>query len=310
VRMERVVRAEIDVASIARFFGREPNGAFIMVPLLTNGSGNFGPRYLEGDREEVYAVIGTSADSTGHPAFDARFVPTMVHEFSHSFVNPAVGQLEERFRAAGEAIYPAVAEEMRAQAYGNWVTMINESLVRVSVARYVLARHGEVAARAEVATQRARGFLWTDELFELFGEYERDRARYPTLDSFLPRVAEYFAGLVPRLAGMIASYDALRPKLAGVDPPAGATGVDPALDRIVFRFDRPMAAGYNINGGEAGREHFPDVKRVAWDEAGTALTLFATLKPGWSYELVLGPGFRSRADGAPLRTTTVQFATR
>ena len=309
-RMERVVRQHIDVRALTKFFGREPNGAFIMVPLLTNGVGNFGVRYLEGDREEVYAIIGTSADSSGWPAFDARFVPTMVHEFSHSFVNPAVGAVSERFRPAGEAIFPKVEIEMRSQAYGHWLTMIDESLVRVAVARYVLAQQDEATARREVASQRARGFLWTDELFELFAEYERDRARYPTLDSFLPRVAEYFDGLVPRIDGIIAAYDRSRPSLVRAEPPHDAADVDPALDRIVLHFDRPMAAGYNINVGQAGREHFPEVKSAAWNDTRTALTLTVTLKPGWSYELVLGPGFRSRDEGTPLRSTPVRFRTR
>jgi len=309
VRMERVVRADIDVAWLTAFFGRQPAGEFIMAPLLTAGAGNYGPRYLDGEREEVYAIIGTRADSTGHPAFDARFVPTMVHEFSHSFVNPAVVRAQERFRAAGQAIYPAVAQEMRSQAYSNWQTMINESLVRAAVARYVLAKSGEVAARAEVAAQRARGFLWTHELFELLGEYERARARYPTLDSFLPPVAEYFDGLVPRLAAMVRAYDESRPKLVSVAPANDAVGVDPALDRIVIRFDRPMTSGYNINIGAAGREHYPEVTKVEWDDAGTVLTLFVKLKPQWSYELVLGSGFRSRT-GVALRSTPVKFVTR
>ena len=310
VRMERVVRTNLDIAALTAFFGREPNGAFIMVPLVANGAGNFGVRYLDGDREEVYAIIGTSADSTGLPAFDARFVPTMAHEFSHSFVNPAVERVQEQFRAAGEAIFPEVEQEMRSQAYGNWLTMVNESLVRVSVARYLRAARGDSAARREVAAQRARGFLWTDELFELFGEYEQDRARYPTLDAFLPRVAEYFTALVPRIGGIIEQYDRARPKLASAEPEDHAAGVDPALDRIVFRFDRPMGPGYNINLGDSGRDHFPEVTRVQWDDTGTTLTLSVKLKPDWSYELVLGAGFTSRADGAPLRATPVRFRTR
>jgi hypothetical protein len=121
--------------------------------------------------------------------------------------------------------------------------MLNESLVRASVARYVLAKSGEAAARLEVGTQRTRGFLWTGELFELLGDYERDRDRYPTFDSFLPRVAEYFAELAPRVGAMVEEYDRLRPALAGSEPAADAAGVDPAVDRIVLRFDRPMAAG-------------------------------------------------------------------
>jgi hypothetical protein len=310
VRMERVVREHLDIDGIKYFFGREPNGAFVMVPLVANAAGNFGPRYIEGDREEVYAIIGTEPDSTGQPAFDARFIPTMVHEFSHSFVNPATAPLHDRFRVAGEAIYPLVEREMRAQAYGSWETLVNESLVRASVARYVRTHAGDSAAAVEVAAQRARGFLWTDELFELLADYEGDRGTYPTLDAFLPRVAEFFDALAPRLAGEIAEYDRTRPRLVSSDPAADAGDVDPSLTRMVLRFDQPMTSRVNIRSGPGGREHYPEVSGFAWDETGTTLTLDVKLRPAWRYELVLGGGFLSRADRKPIRDTTLQFHTR
>jgi hypothetical protein len=203
-RMERVVRASIDIDAIQKFFGRAPAGPFIMVPLVANAGGNFGVRYRDGAREEVFAVIGTSADNGGWPAFDTRFVPTMVHEFSHSFVNPAVEPMTARFRAAGEALYRQVEEQMRAQAYGDWTIMVNESIVRASVARYMLAHGGEEAARQQVRADRARGFYWMDELFALFAEYDGNRAQYPTLEAFLPRVADFFEKLTPRLDGRTA----------------------------------------------------------------------------------------------------------
>lgn len=310
VRMERVVAEHLDLAAIRHFFGREPNGAFVMVPLVANAAGNFGTRYLEGDREEVYAIIGTSPDRAGIPAFDAGFIPTMVHEFSHSFVNPAVQPVSESFRAAGEAIYPLVEEQMRAQAYSNWLTMVNESLVRASVARYVRAHAGDSAAAVEVAAQRARGFLWTDELFELLAEYESDRARYPAFDAFLPRVAEYFAALAPRVADELAEYDRTRPRLVSSEPAHDASDVDPSLTRIVLRFDQPMTPRVNIRLGPGGREHYPEVSGVAWDETGTMLTLAVKLRPAWRYELVLGGGFLSRAERKPIRDTALQFHTR
>jgi hypothetical protein len=308
-RMQRVVDTHLKLALIQDFFGRGPTGTFIMVPLVANAAGNFGPRYIEGDREEVYAIIGTSPDSAGWPAFDARFIPTMVHEFSHSFVNPAVGAVSDRFRAAGEAIFPRVATEMRRQAYGTWLIMINESLVRASVARYILATAGEEAARREVAQQRARGFYWTDELFDLLGEYERDRARYPSLDTFLPRVAEYFERMAPGLEARIAEFDRARPAVLSTDPGHEAVGVDPALDRIVIRFDQPMGPGYNIRLGPGGRERFPEISTVEWDESGTVLTVWVKLKPAWKYETVLGSGFVSRS-AMPLKDRPLSFTTR
>ena len=62
--------------------------------------------------------------------------------------------------------------------------------------------------------------------------------------------------------------------------------------------------------GPGGREHYPEVSGVAWDETGTMLTLAVKLRPAWRYELVLGGGFLSRAERKPIRDTALQFHTR
>jgi hypothetical protein len=309
-RLGRVVREEFDVAWLVRFFGTQPNGVFIAVPLVANGAGNFGPRYIAADSTvELYGIIGSGADSTGFPSFNARYVPTIVHEFSHSFVNRTVEGHAPLFRDAVPTIYPKVGAQMRAQAYGNWSTMLNESLVRVSVARYLLAHGGEAAARREVTNQQANGFVWMDELFDLFAEYEGDRARYPTFESFLPRVGAFYENLVTRADSVIARFDRTRPQLRSATPANNATTVDPILDRIVLEFDRPMGPGMNINVGPGGRATFPEITRTEWSPDSTRLTLFVTLKPATAYELSLGGGFRSR-ENAPLKTTVVRFQTR
>lgn len=43
------------------------------------------------------------------------------------------------------------------------------------------------------------------ELFELLGEYEAARGRYPTLGAFMPRIAAYYDELADRIDGMTAA---------------------------------------------------------------------------------------------------------
>jgi hypothetical protein len=43
----------------------------------------------------------------------------------------------------------------------------------------------------------ASGFTWVPGLARLLEEYEKDRAAYPTLADFGPRIAAYFAALAP-----------------------------------------------------------------------------------------------------------------
>lgn len=313
-RLGRLLATGVDYAWFNRFFGAPPGGRFVLVPGLANGGGSFGPRVVFPDgTEELYAIIGVSqVDSTGLPRFSEGMIGTVVHEFNHSYVNPVVAGQAARFELAGPRVYQAVAEEMRGQAYGNWKTMVDESLVRASVVRYLEARGGAETARRAAIGEEARGFYWTSELAALLGEYEAARDRYPDLASFLPRVAGYFDALAPRVDGLRAAFNARRPRLVGISPDTTG-GIDPAITELVLTFDQPMAPGYSFNAVPGARGVVPRLVGAAWDDGRTRLTLRLALEPATDYAVRLnspiGGNFRS-ADGVPLGATPVVFRTR
>jgi Domain of unknown function (DUF4932) len=80
---------------------------------------------------ERYAYLGvTLVDSVGVPAIATDVLPTVVHEFSHSLVNPLMSGQTSAMRGSGEHMFRAVEAQMRALAYTSWPTMLNESMVR------------------------------------------------------------------------------------------------------------------------------------------------------------------------------------
>lgn len=200
-RLRRLLDQEVDLAWLDGFFGSRPKGGLFVVPGLVNGGANYGPKRWSADgSEELYAVMGVwLTDDAGQPRFDSSVASFVVHEFAHSYVNHLVEKHRQAFGESGEQIYQTVAERMRRQAYPNGKIMIDESLVRVSVVRYLLAHGGPEAAAREVEEQKKLSFLWMGELSDLLAKYEADRDRYPTLDSFLPEVASYFRSLAPRV---------------------------------------------------------------------------------------------------------------
>jgi hypothetical protein len=215
----------------------------------------------------------------------------------------------QEFQAAGEALWPAVATEMQAQAYGEWHTMLRESLVRASVVRYRAANEGREAAKAEIAEQRSRHFRWTGDLAALLeAEYEGDRSKYRTLEDFVPRLVEFFA----EYAKGEAARQAKAPKVVSLLPAATATGVDPGLKALAVTFDRPMQDGsWAVVGGGP---KFPKIAgRLSYDAARKVLTIPVELQPGTSYEMWLNRGkydsFRSE-DGVPLASVHWTFTTR
>ena len=315
-RMRRIVEQHADLGWFAPFFGAPPAEDFVIVPLLANSGTNFGPSVrLPGECTQLYAIVGhVGTDSSGLPVYTEGVVSTLVHEFNHSYVNRVVDAHVAELERSALRVHALVADAMREQAY-SWRGLLYESLVNAAVARYHRARQGDEAERAFLAEERAGSWLWLGELSSLLGAYEADRARYPTLASFMPRVVAYFDSLPERVPEMLRRYDATRPKVLSLSIENGSQVVDPALTEIVVRFDRPVRAG---SGGVTrvpdARERFPKVTRQELDSAGTTLRLSVELEPGRDYELRLntasGNGFRSVADGVPLAPYRIRFRTR
>jgi hypothetical protein len=185
--------------------------------------------------------------------------------------------------------------------------MLNESLVRASVIRYLRANDGPVAAENELSRQRGLGFVWMDELVQLLGEYESQRSTYPTFSSFLPRVVEYFDALAPRIVRVISDFDARRPSIISTSIADSARAVDPATTTLTVRFDHPVDAIIELVGNHGGDT--PPLTAAVFESAHTTLTLGVTPQPDREYVLPLGPGAFVSRDGYPLRLFVLRFRT-
>ena len=64
--------------------------------------------------------------------------------------------------------------------------------------RYIAWNTGDKAAAFAAAQERARKFHGIQELADLLAEYEGSRDVFPTLESFFPKIVEFFEGLTDR----------------------------------------------------------------------------------------------------------------
>jgi hypothetical protein len=187
------VLAEAHLEWFDEFFGTASSCEFHLVLGMLNGPNCYGARLWGQDRRELYCILGVwSVDRRGVPVFGAGVIPTVVHEFDHSYVNPVVDKWRPQLRKSGQAIYKTQQQRMERLAYGTWQTMINESLVRASVIRYTRRFKGRGSAMQATWGEGALGFVWMADLVELLGEYEHNRREYPTFDAFMPQVVEFF----------------------------------------------------------------------------------------------------------------------
>lgn len=336
VRLRRPVERDADFRWFGDFFGVASDRQFVVVPMLANSETSFGPCVQLPDRQmECYSILGHSrTDSSGFPVYGDGFVGTLVHEFGHGYANPLGNARRNEFERSGPRIHAQVADAMRAQAYG-WTSMINESLVRASEARYAAAHKGEQGLRDFLADNRRAGWFWLDELAGLYAQYEADRRTYPTLDAFMPRVVAYFDSLPDRVPAMQRRYDELRPKILSLSIENGSETVDPGIREIVVQLDRPVREdGWSVvplfgaSGPSAesqqrvpkltwkslGAARIPFVRGRSLDGTGATFRFGVELEPGKEYEFQLntphGHGLRSVSDGVPLAPYRVRFKTR
>ncbi|MHC4217218.1 MAG: DUF4932 domain-containing protein [Planctomycetota bacterium] len=313
-RLRERIEKRAFIAWFDEFFGKRPDARFRAMVGLLNGGGNYGVgvRFPDGG-EEITPVIGVYLfDNDGLPVFGQGIDSTIVHELCHSYTNPFVDAAADELEPWGMAIYPHRAEALERQAYGNWKTMMYESLVRACTVRYALAQDGPAAAQKAVDYNKARGFTWTGKLAGLLGEYERDREKYPTLDTFMPQVVKLFEQVAGRIEQEDEKAAAESPKVLWMSPANGAADVDPGLTEITVVFDRPMASGsWSVVGG--GSDFPKTTGSPSYDDDRRVFTMPVTLKPGWTYRFMLNSdrfkAFRS-AEGAPLEPVDVSFTTR
>jgi hypothetical protein len=325
--LARPVRQANAFEWITRFFGIPTDRDFVVAPLLANSQGNYGPcvrptRGQGAGRLECWQIIGhTKTDSAGFAVWSDDVVGTLVHEISHGYANPLGSARSAQFEPALTRVQQAFASQMAPQAYTSWRSVLYESLVRATVSRFVADRQTPEQLREYLADERGRGWLWLPELADRFAIYEHDRATYPTLEPFMPRVVAYFDSLPDRIPALKQAYDVGRPHVVSTSLPAGDTAVVASdLHEIIVHFDRPVrphryaVVPLFVDGHPTSMQvPPPPVTMVSLDSAGTTARLAVTLEPGRGYVFQLntphGYGFRT-TEGVPLAPYVIRLRVR
>lgn len=188
-----------DIDWYADFYGNEPQETFSVIIGFCNGGNNYGVnRQLTGKRKEVFALVGYYVDKEDTPMYNKEYLPTLIHEFNHSFINHYLD--ENKYPDFVKELEPAATDlfmssrwSMAKQAYGNWKTVINESLVRAAVICYMLDKeYKPEEIRNELVEQVQRNFRWMPELVSLLRKYEKEQSKYGNFENFYPNVIDFF----------------------------------------------------------------------------------------------------------------------
>lgn len=306
---------KLDAGWYSRFYGQSSNDEFNIIIGLGNGGGNYGPHLdLPGKKRKVYAVIGSDTfDDTGAPTYEAAsYLPTLIHEFNHSFINHLTDVYEQQLNASGQAIFQKENAKMRRMAYAEWKTMYNEALVRAAVVIY-LEDHATdtVTADREVKSQQATGFIWMPQLVNLLQTYQKQRKIYSTLSSYMPIIVEFYQQAALDLDRYENDYLLHCAKVVSVKPfDSEAVNVHPAISTIQFNFDKPLdGVRYFVGPGKMGKEHYPKPLKFTFSNDNKTLIMQVELRPNTEYQIVL-TGSRMRTnDGYSVQNFSLNFKT-
>ncbi len=182
------------VALLERFFGNRENEFHLILAPAMFPLGGYGPSFRDKDgRTLVYQVIRADARRDDGPNFPAKrsLEALALHEWGHSFVNPALDAMPERV-ANLRPHFDAVATLMKAQAYGTLRIYANEQVLRACV---VVALRESQQANVDklIATEEKKGFLLTRAAVNALDEYTKDRKKYPAFADFVPELLDRIA---------------------------------------------------------------------------------------------------------------------
>jgi len=300
-----------------QYYGIQPKEKFTIVIGCGNGGANYGPSTTSPQEgKQIYAIMGSwSFDKDNNPIFkEEDYLPTLIHEFNHSFINPVLDKYQSNkiLKNSAQKLLDTMKTEMTSQAYGDWQTLINESLVRAAVVRYLMAnKETEQKIKDEIATQTNLGFLWTKELVELLGYYESNRTGYPTFKGFYPELINFFKSTADSISLIKGKYESNLPKIISIGPFSNnSQNVDTSIKEMIINFSHIMTGkGYSFNYGELGKDATPIKTIIGYSNDNKSFKIGMELKPDKEYEIIITGGSFKSIEGYPLKNYMIKFKT-
>ena len=303
---------KLDLNWFQSFFGEKADTNFTIIVSIGCGVNSYRTSYtLPNSEKKVFAIIGTwKVDGSGMPVYEQNeYLPTIIHEFSHSFVNPLLAKYKESFEESGKGIYNAVEYEMsRQQAYGNWQIMLNEALVRASVIKYFID-HGASESEIQMMqnSESNKGFIWIKGLVAELKTYGNRRDIYPTLESYIPNLSNTYKSFEDK----ISQFDAQRPKVESITEfTNNGTSVSSQIKTITINFDRALSGkSYSVYYGKKGQQAFPKFDNGYFINENKSFVMEVKLEPNKEYQFILTDKYFKTAEGIGLKTYEVNFKT-
>jgi hypothetical protein len=178
------------------FYGERKN-SYNIIPAPLFHSGGYGHQIESALGGDVYNICGPVSVKDDKPYFGDknRLMSILLHEFSHSFVNPVTDKYITEIHES-ESLFGPIKDKMEQQAYNNWKTCVNEHLIRINVIIFVVQLIDENIKNFVIQKEVNNGFIYITHLDTLMEKYMNNRKIYDTYESFYPEIIDMFNSLV------------------------------------------------------------------------------------------------------------------
>lgn len=192
--LEETLRDEDILSWYKDFFGYSPKNCRLYIGLI-NGTCNYGFSVTHrSGKQEFLALLGARNPGwDGVPRYSKEwFIPVIIHEYIHSYINPLINDNPEQYRELGEALLVSHRQKMIKHGYNAWNVLLFEYIVRACSIHYFQIEDGDKRAQELIDCDERDGFSEIRGLVKLLSEYENNRTEYPDIGSFLPNIKAYF----------------------------------------------------------------------------------------------------------------------
>jgi len=167
----------------------------IPAPIL---SGNYGPRLKNKNyKYNIYDITGPKQYKNNVLDFilGDMFEYITLHEFSHSFINPLGEKFKKELNKYNHLLNP-IKDRMASQAYRDWITVVNEHIVRAVTARLYYNQRGYDSGFGSTDYEILfSGVIYIKPLFKKLAEYENQRNKYSKFSDFYPELIKVFKNI-------------------------------------------------------------------------------------------------------------------
>lgn len=145
----------------------------VVTPITPMGFGN----RIELENEKI--LMPTLRVSSN----EEKYISFLLHEISHSYVNPQTSLQLEKVNTLAELFEP-IKSSMTKQSYPTWEISLNEHIVRANVIMMIEEIYGTPAREDRIAYEMERDFIYLNNVLASLEDYTDSREKYPVFHMY------------------------------------------------------------------------------------------------------------------------------